>query len=156
MSCYVTRGSLCRSVSTAGAIQVPSAVKLHAYSSSSYNIVSQILRPFEIAIRQETGLQIHNMDPRRAEDKLSTSGPSSRRAPGSPTSTSPARTKKGHRWGIMKNSRRKSSAVSIDDTADGTTSEGPGNAQDNFYLHGWNLSNTSIDGDSLPDHMYII
>ncbi|KAH8885099.1 cora-domain-containing protein [Thozetella sp. PMI_491] len=87
------------------------------------------------------------MDPRRAEGRSDAPGPSSASA-----AAPPPRKKKGHRGGKKKKSRRKSFAAPIDDsTGDGRT-ESRGETREAFYLHGRNLSNTSIDSQTLLDH----
>lgn len=66
----------------------------------------------------------------------------------------PARTKKSHRGGKKKRSRRKSFVAEPEDMPeDGVSQPSVNAARETFYsLHGRNMSNTSIDSEALLDH----
>jgi magnesium transporter len=72
-----------------------------------------------------------------------------------PTPSTSTRRRKNHRGGKKKKTRRKSFLVPADDeTQDGLNSEeGLDGARNAFYSrHDRNLSNTSIDSETLLDH----
>lgn len=76
-----------------------------------------------------------------------------------PSSSSHApRRRKNHRAGRKKNARRKSFAVPLDEIAhDSANSEGLDEMRQSFYSRpSRNLSNTSIDSETLLDHRWVL
>jgi hypothetical protein len=94
--------------------------------------------------------RLPTMDSGRAKTTPFGAGPSAAQAQASPVAT--PRRRKGHRGGKKKKARRKSFAAPPDDNHDELTSE-MGAAREGFYSRpGQNLSNTSIDSETLLDH----